>query len=109
MKAAVPILLGVMLAASCGGGDNGAPRASGYVEATEVRVAAEVGGRVVEMLAEEGRKVAAGDILARLDTADLVLALRRAEDERDGAAAQLRLVRAGPRAEDIRQASAQAD
>jgi HlyD family secretion protein len=74
-----------------------------------VRVAPEVGGRVIEMLAEEGRRVAAGDVLARLDTADLELALRRAEAERDGAAAQLRLVRAGARSEDIRQASAQAD
>lgn len=95
--------------AACRSGDDGVARASGYVEATEVRVAAEVGGRVTEMRAEEGTRVAAGDVLARLDTSDLELALRRAEAERDGAAAQLSLVRAGARPEDVRQATAQAD
>ncbi|HEY0873521.1 MAG TPA: efflux RND transporter periplasmic adaptor subunit [Vicinamibacterales bacterium] len=109
MKRVAPILIGMIFFAACGGADQRAPRASGYVEATEVRVAAEVGGRVIEMLADEGRRVTAGDVLARLDTADLDLALRRARAERDGAAAQLRLVRAGARTEDIRQARAQAD
>lgn len=86
----------------------GAPRASGYIEATEVRVAAEVGGRVVEMTADEGRRVAAGDLLARLDTGDVEIALRRAEAERDQAEAQLRLLRAGARPQDVRQARAHA-
>jgi HlyD family secretion protein len=110
MRALTVTLAALALAsgAACRNGDDGVPRASGYVEATEVRVAAEVGGRVVEMRAEEGTRVAAGDLLARLDTSDLELALRRAEAERDGAAAQLSLVRAGARAEDIRQAAAQA-
>ena len=108
MRAAVSILFVTLAAGGCGEG-GGAARASGYVEATEVRVAAEVGGRVTGMLAEEGRRVSAGDVLARLDTADIDLALQRAEAERDQAAAQLRLVRAGPRVEEIRQASAQAD
>ena len=110
MRAVTGILTASALLAvgACGNGDDGVRRASGYVEATEVRVSAEVGGRVTEMHAEEGTRVAAGDVLARLDTSDLELALRRAEAERDGAAAQLSLVRAGARAEDIRQASAQA-
>ena len=60
------------------------------------------------MNAEEGRRVAVGDVLARIDTADIEIARRRAVAERDAAAAQLRLARAGARAEDIRQASAQA-
>jgi HlyD family secretion protein len=102
----VATLLG--LTVSCGGGDDAAPRASGYVEATEVRVAADVGGRVLEMSAEEGRRVAAGDVLARLDTADTELALRRARAERDAAAAQVRLLRAGAREQEVRQARAQA-
>jgi HlyD family secretion protein len=111
MKFVVPLLLsGVTLAiGACGGSNDGQARASGYVEATEVRVAAEVGGRVLEMLADEGRRVAAGDVLARLDTADIDLARRRASAERDQAAAQLRLVRSGARGEEVRQASAQAD
>ncbi len=84
-----------------------ANRASGYVEATEVRVAGEVGGRLIEVKVAEGDRVSAGDVIARIDTADTELALRRAGADRDQAQAQLALVRAGSRPEDIRQASAQ--
>jgi HlyD family secretion protein len=97
-----------LAAGAAGCGNESASRASGYVEATEVRVAAEVGGRVLETTAEEGRRVGPGDVLARLDTSDLAITLRRAEAERDQAAAQLRLLQAGARVEDVRQASAQA-
>jgi HlyD family secretion protein len=86
-----------------------ANRATGYVEATEVRVAPEVGGRLVEVKVAEGDRVTAGDVLARIDTADTDLALRRVGAERDQAQAQLALLRAGSRAEDIRQAAAQAE
>jgi HlyD family secretion protein len=103
------VLLGVVLAAGC---NRGAPmestRATGYVEATEVRVAAEVGGRLVDVKVAEGDRVSAGDVIARVDTADTDLALRRAGAEHEQAEAQLALVRAGSRPEDIRQAAAQA-
>ena len=105
---AVPLLLAALGAAACDrGGSNGQPRASGYVEATEVRVASEVGGRLLEMKAVEGARVTAGDLIARIDTADTDLALRRMQAEREQAAAQLALLRAGSRAEDVRQAGAQ--
>jgi len=87
---------------------NGPTRASGYIEATEVRLAPEVGGRVIELKVAEGDRVKAGDLIARLDTTDTELAIRRAEAERDQALAQLRLLQAGSRPEDIRQAGAQA-
>jgi len=99
----------VVVPACTRGRDAGPPRASGYVEATEVRVAPEVGGRVLDVAVSEGDRVEAGAILARLDTADTVLARQRAAAERDQAVAQLRLLQAGSRAEDIRQASAQAE
>ena len=97
-------------AATCRGraADEGT-RASGYVEATEIRVAPEVGGRVLEVAVKEGDRVAAGALVARLDDTDVVLARQRAQAERDQAAAQLRLLQAGPRGEDVRQARAQAD
>ena len=85
------------------------PRATGYVEATEVRIAPEVGGRVLEVAVAEGDRIESGALLARLDTADAELALKRASAERDQAAAQLKLLQAGSRAEDIRQARAQAE
>jgi membrane fusion protein YbhG len=97
-----------LLAAACNrAAPAAANRASGYVEATEVRVAGEVGGRLVEMKVAEGDRVSAGDVIARIDTSDTDLALRRAAAEREQAQAQLALVRAGSRPEDIRQASAQ--
>jgi HlyD family secretion protein len=102
------LLLVLLTAAAC----NRQPaakegRVSGYVEATEVRVAAEVGGRLLEVKVAEGDRINAGDLVARVDTADVEIAIRRAEAERDQAAAQLALLRAGSRPEDIRQASSQ--
>ena len=96
------------VAGACNRGAAEAPRASGYVEATEVRVAAEVGGRVLELLVEEGKRVNAGDVIARLDTSDVEIAITRARAERDQAVAQLKLLQAGARPEEIRQARAQA-
>ncbi len=80
---------------------------SGHVEATEVRLSAEVGGRLLELRVDEGSRVKAGDVIARLDTRDTELALARARAERDQADAQLRLLLAGSRVEDLRQAEAQ--
>src|SRR5690242_5039620 len=97
-------------AAACGKrGADAAERASGYVEATEVRVAPQVGGRLTEVAVAEGDRLSAGALIARIDTSDVDLAIRRAEAERDQAVAGLRLLQAGARAEDVRQARAQAD
>ncbi len=51
--------------------------------------------------------MAANDLIARVNTADTELAIRRGEADRDQAVAQLRLLQAGARGEDIRQAQAQ--
>jgi HlyD family secretion protein len=101
------LLAATLAAAGCRGEAQAALRASGYVEATDVRVAPEVGGRIVELAVAEGDRVAVGAVVARLDTADTELAVARAEAERDQALAQLRLLQAGSRAEDVRQAQAQ--
>ena len=81
-------------------------RVSGQVDATEVQVAAEVGGRVIELPVAEGDRLKQGDVIARLDVRDVDLALQRANAERAQADAQLRLLQAGARPEDIRQAEA---
>ncbi len=83
-------------------------RASGYVEATEVRIAPLVGGRLIEVKVDEGSRVKPGDLIARLDSSDLEISLQRAEAEKRQAEAQLRLLQAGARTEEVRQASAQA-
>ena len=84
-------------------------RVSGHVEATEVQVSGDVGGRMVELRVSEGDRVAAGDVVARLDTRDVELQIQRVRAERAAADAQLRFIQRGPRTEDIRQAEAQAD
>ena len=96
--------------AGCNGqGNDQSTRASGYVEATEVRVAPEVGGRILDVLVDEGTRVEAGAVVARLDDTETGIALQRAQAERDQAVAQLRLLQAGARAEDVRQARAQVE
>jgi HlyD family secretion protein len=84
-------------------------RVSGHVEATETRLAPEVGGRILTLTVKEGDRVQLGQTVLTLDTRDLQLAIDRAKAERDAAEAQLRLVQAGARVEDIRQAHSQID
>jgi HlyD family secretion protein len=70
-------------------------------------VSPQVSGRVLEIRVAEGDRVTKGDVIAVLDTEDVDLALRRADADRAQADAQLRLLLAGSRPEDIRQAQAQ--
>ena len=49
------------------GGDT-ALEASGIIQVEQVSIASEFGGRIVEISVAEGDKVAAGDLLVRLDT-----------------------------------------
>jgi HlyD family secretion protein len=82
-------------------------RVSGHVEAIETRLAPEVGGRVLTLTVKEGDRVQPGQIVLTLDTRDVQLAVDRATAERAAAQAQLRLVQAGARVEDLRQAESQ--
>jgi HlyD family secretion protein len=106
----LPVLMAMVISTATACRDRGpvnSIRVSGYVEATEVQVSAEVGGRIVELAVAEGDRIEAGALIARLDTADTELAITRATAERQGADAQLRLLIAGARQEDIQQADAQ--
>lgn len=97
-----------VLSLACGG-NAGPPaiRASGHIEATEVRLAATVGGRLLEAPFAEGEQVRAGELVARLDTALMDHELARARAEAEAADARLRLLVSGSRAEDIRRAEEQ--
>ena len=81
--------------------------ASGFIEAEEVEVSAELGGRVVELLAEEGDEVSAGDKLVQIDTSLLDAQRDIAEAELEIMKAQHDLLAAGPRDEVIRQMQTQ--
>ena len=84
-------------------------RVSGHVEATEVRLAPEMGGRLLTLEVKEGDRVQAGQRILTLDATDLQLAIARAKTEQASAEAQLRLVRASARTEDVEQAEAQVE
>ncbi|RMH39894.1 MAG: HlyD family efflux transporter periplasmic adaptor subunit [Deltaproteobacteria bacterium] len=81
----------------------------GVVEYDEVDLAFDVGGRLADLAIDEGDAVAPGEPVAALDDAvqRAVVAARR--KEADAAAAQLALLEAGARDEDIRAARAELD
>ena len=96
------------LAIGCGMSvETDAIRASGHIEATEIRLAAKVGGRLLEAPLEEGDTVIAGELVARLETIDAEHQLAQARANVEAADAQLRLLLAGSRAEDLRRAEDQ--
>lgn len=67
------------LLAAGGGLPAGLLYANGRLEAVDVRVSAEVTGRVVESRMVEGTRVEAGDLLVRLDDAELAAAHAEAQ------------------------------
>ncbi len=76
--------------------------ASGTIEAIEVTISPEIGGKVAEVALNEGAQVKAGDVLFRLD--DTLL-----QGQRTVAAASLNLMQAAALTADAAQASAQAN
>jgi multidrug resistance efflux pump len=80
--------------------------ASGFIEAEEIAIAPELGGRVLELAAEEGDDVEAGQVLARLDGTLLEAQIEAAQAGLDMAQAELAQARAGARPEQVRQAEA---
>ena len=77
-----------------------AASATGRVEPRggEVRIAAEIPARIVEVIATTNDRVAAGDLLVRLDSSDLMQKLIAAEAEAE--------VRVRERDEDVEEAAA---
>jgi HlyD family secretion protein len=80
--------------------------ASGFIEAEEVSIAPELGGRVIELLVAEGDDVEAGQVLLRLDGTLLEAQIEAAQAGLDLAQAQLAQVQAGARPEQVRKAEA---
>jgi len=102
----VPILVAIilMLASLPGcsrGPKNGAIEATGHVEAIEVRVSARVGGRLLKFDPIEGDRLAGGQLLAVVDSVDVVADRDRRAADLATARANLELLQAGSRHEDI--------
>lgn len=79
---------------------------SGTIEGEELAVTAEVGGRVVELVAHEGDSVAANAVVARLDSVSASADLAGAKAALAQAQARRDLARNGARPEDKAQADA---
>ncbi len=94
--------LGLLTAAEAAG----IYQVSGFIEADQVNIAAEIGGRISHIAADEGDFVEAGQPLVELDTALLEADFEQALARVATAKAQLAKIEAGVRAEEIARAEA---
>lgn len=78
-RAALPLLVGLVLTAACGDANSDALEGSGTIEATEADLGFQIPGRIASVGPREGSRVEAGDTLARLDDTELRAALAAAD------------------------------
>ncbi len=113
MPRRVPIIIAVVLIAAAAGffiwksrGEGATLTASGTVEATEAQLGFQAGGRVDQILVQEGDRVTRGQVLARLDTVEV--GARRAQAVAAVAVARANLLELerGSRPEEIASAKA---
>lgn len=83
----IPVLLLGASALGCGAPNAATIQASGQIEATQISVAPELSGQVVEVFVREGDAVHAGDALLRLDDSLLRSQKEAAQSELDSAKA----------------------
>jgi len=79
---------------------------SGFIEADETRLGSRVGGRVAEVLVEEGQRVRQGQILVELEPYDLLKQEQEAAATLKARQADLQRLEAGLRDEEVAQAAA---
>jgi HlyD family secretion protein len=94
----IALFLTILLVATttgCGAQSDSSLQASGIIEATEISVAPELSGRVVEVAVEEGDRVEAGDLLFRLDDSLLMSQREAAVANQAAAQASLGVAQAG--------------
>jgi multidrug resistance efflux pump len=95
------------LAAGCGSAHKMPPGYQGVVELDERHISFEVPGKIAELPAQRGQVMAAGALIARLDDGLEKPARAARAAELDAARAQVALIKAGARAEDVRGVAAQ--
>ena len=101
------ILIPVSLLSGCSGhSTDNTILLSGTVEAREVDLSFQVGGRLAQLATDEGQWIEQGAPVATLDTRDFELALRQATATADAANASLAALKAGTRTQDIKVAQA---
>jgi HlyD family secretion protein len=80
--------------------------ASGTLESTAIELASRLGGRVTHLPVHEGQKVKQGQPLMRFEARELEAQYKQIQAQITAAKAQLSLLRAGSRSEDIQGAKA---
>ena len=75
---------------------NGPIEASGTIEATEINLASEVGGKVSDVIAQQGQAISAGQVLVKFDDSLLLAQLDQARAGLAQAQANYDLIAAGP-------------
>jgi len=101
-------LVSLLILAGCSQNPNGPVEVTGQIEAVSVVAGSRIGGRVIEVLVEEGDHVRKGDFLLRLEADEAGAAVAAAQAQVAGAQAMLAKLEAGARPEQIRQAEAAA-
>jgi len=89
--------------------ETGVLTASGTIEGTQIEIASEVGGRVLEVLVKEGEFVRAGQLLVRFDEVLLQAQFEQAEASLEAAQANYALVSRGLTEEQRQLATAAAE
>jgi HlyD family secretion protein len=79
---------------------------SGFIEADQIRVGSQVGGRIAEVLVEEGDRVSSGTILYRIELFELDAALAEAKSEFSATNADYERMKSGFRREEVEQSRA---
>ena len=79
---------------------------SGTVETREIHVGSKIGGRVTEVLVEEGQEVGRDALLVRLETSELAAQIKQSEAQIEQQKARLRALQTGARPEEKAQARA---
>ena len=77
----------LLLAAACRGGND--PDAYGNFETTEVVVSAETSGQLLSFKADEGQRLAAGQVVGIIDTTQLALQHRQLTAQKSGGASRV--------------------
>jgi HlyD family secretion protein len=100
-----PLLVFTIFTIGCSGNDNYTKlSASGNIEVTEILVSSKVTGEVETIFKKEGELVDVGDTVLTIDHENLDLQLQQALASQRYAEAQLKLLKAGAREEDKKQA-----
>ncbi|HPK65717.1 MAG TPA: efflux RND transporter periplasmic adaptor subunit [Thermoanaerobaculia bacterium] len=100
----IVLAAGLLLAAAWWSSRPAPDVVQGEVEATQVNVSAKIPARLASLAVREGEVVAAGDLVATLDSPELTARLQQAEAARAAAAAVRDKAYAGAREEEIRAA-----